>query len=277
MYKHVHNSVLTSRVSTGIGYRSPLTLFESQHGTAHDGFVIEIDKLETAQSFVYSLAGQRQDDFFEFSTHVTQIENMAYGLDRVEQGLPTLFRNSDDPYTISVIDLSYGRRITHNWTVEGLAESFNYPAGYKSKLSVAAVKKRFSLTSNVEWGKWTASQKLIVVGERDLSAYGYDKHYNIAFTDQDPLSPTFGETSTADQKKQTAPTYFTLDLNFERKLSENLSAGFAVLNVFDYTQTGAGDSPTTWHLHGNHYHLDNFHIWGPLRGRQFFVSLKGSF
>jgi outer membrane receptor for ferrienterochelin and colicin len=278
MYKHIHNSVLTSRVSAGLGYRSPLTLFESQHGTAHDGFIVDVDKLETAQSFVYSLAGQRQDDFFEFSTHMTRIENMAYGLDRVDQGLPTLFQNSDEPYTISVFDLSYGRRITHNWTLEGLAEFFNYPSGYKRKLPIAAIEKRFSLTSNIEWGKWTASQKVIVIGERDLSAYGnYDKHYNVAYTDQDPLSPTFGETFKSDQKWQKAPTYFTVDLNFERELSENFSAGFAVLNLFDYTQTGAGDSPTTWHIHGDHYHLDSFHIWGPLRGRQFFVSLQGDF
>ncbi len=203
MYKHLHNSVLTSRVSAGLGYRSPLTLFESQHGTAHDGFVIDIDQLETAQSFVYSLAGQRQDDFFEFSAHLTRIENMAYGLDRVSEGRPTQFRNSNDPYLISVFDLSYGRRITPHWTVEGLAEFFNYPSGYKKKLPVAATEKRFSITSNIEIGKWTASQKLMMVGSRDLSAYGtYEKHFNVAYTDQDPLSPTFGQNFRSQQKWQ---------------------------------------------------------------------------
>jgi outer membrane receptor for ferrienterochelin and colicin len=277
MYKHVHNAVLTSRASAGIGYRAPLTLFESQHGTAHDGFVVEVDELELARSFVYSLSGQRQDDFFEFSTHMTRIENMAYGLDRVDQELPILFRNSDESYTVSVFDLSYGRRIVSSWTLEGLAEAFEYPAGYKSKLPVAAVERRFSLNSNFDWGKWAASQKVIVVGARDLSAYGYDKHYNIVNTDQDPLSPTFGETSKSDQKWQRSPTYFTVDLNFERHFDEDVSMSFAVQNALNYTQTGAGDSPTTWHIHGDHYHLDNFHIWGPLRGRQFFVSLRGNF
>lgn len=277
MMKHIHNSVLTSRVSAGVGYRSPLTLFESQHGMAHDGFVVDIDRLETAQSLVYSLAGQRQDDFFEFSTHFTRIENMAYGVDRVDKALPTLFRNSDDPYLISVFDLSYGRRITRHWSVEGLAEMFNYPAGYKEKLPVAAVEKRLSFSSNIEWGKWSASQRINIVGSRDLSAYGYDKHYNVAFTDQDPFSPTFGQTFASDQKLQTAPTYFTLDLSVERQITKNFSVNFAIRNLFDYTQTGAGDSPTTWHIHGDHYHLDNFHIWGPLRGRQFFASLRGSF
>ncbi|MEK2688593.1 TonB-dependent receptor plug domain-containing protein [Bdellovibrio sp. GT3] len=276
MYKHVHDSVLTSRLSAGVGYRSPLTLFESQHGMYHDGFVIDVDDLEIAQSFVYSLSGQRLDDFFEFSTHVTRIENMAYGLDRADQELPTLFISSKEPYTVSVVDFSYGRRITHDWTVEGLVESFHYPAGYKEKLQVAAVEQRLSVMSNVTWGKWTASQRVTVVGERDLSAYGYGDHYNVAYTDTDPLSPTFGQTFTSDQKFQKSPTFFTVDLNFERQLSENLYAGFAILNAFDYTQTGAGDSPTTWHVHGDHYHLDNFHIWGPLRGRQFLLSLRGN-
>ncbi|WP_413581665.1 TonB-dependent receptor plug domain-containing protein [Bdellovibrio sp. HCB288] len=277
MYKHLHNSVLTSRLSAGVGYRSPLTLFESQHGMYHDGFVIDVDDLETAQSAVYSLAGQRLDDFFEFSAHVTRIENMAYGLDRADQDLPTLFVSSKEPYTISVVDFSYGRRITHDWTVEGLVESFHYPAGYKEKLQVAAVEQRLSVVSNVNWGKWTASQRVTVVGERDLSAYGYGDHYNVAYTDTDPLSPTFGQTFTSAQKFQKSPTFFIVDLNFERQLGENLYAGFAILNTFDYTQTGAGDSPATWHVHGDHYHLDNFHIWGPLRGRQFILSLRGNF
>lgn len=277
-YKHIHNPVLTSRFSAGLGYRSPMTLFESQHGTDHNGFVLDINELETAQSLTYSLAGQRQDDFFEAGAHVTRLEHMAYGVDQALIDAPTIFRNSKDPYTISVFDLSYGRRITHEWTLEGLFEVFDYPSGYKEKLPVAAIEKRFSLSSNIEWGKWTASQKIIVIGERNLTAYGYNRHYNIAYTSDDITDPVnFGQTVVQDQKRQTAPTYFTMDLNFTRSFGEASSFGLSVLNVFDYTQTRAGDSPTTWDLHGDHFHLDNFHIWGPLRGRQFFVNLKTIF
>ncbi|HRO66198.1 MAG TPA: TonB-dependent receptor [Pseudobdellovibrionaceae bacterium] len=276
-YKHTHDEVLTSRLGLGIGYRSPLTLFESMHGTDHEGFLIEIDRLETAQSFTYSLAGQRIDDFFEAGVHVTRLEDMAYGVDQALIAAPTLFRNVDEAYTLSAYDLSYGRRLTPHWTLEGILEIFDFPAGYKEKLPVAAVEKRLSFTSDLEWGAWTLSQRLNVVGERDLSAYGYDDHYNIIFLDEDVSSPTFEEIFPESQKRQKSPTYFTLDLTFNRTLTESLSLGLSVLNVFDYTQTGAGDSPTTWHLHGKEYHLDNFHIWGPLRGRQFFVSLKGLF
>lgn len=274
-YKHLHNDVLTSRLAYGVGYRAPLTLFESMHGTDHYGFLIEIDELEVAHSLVYSLAGQREDDFFEVGAHVTRLENLAYGVDRVLQADPTVFRNSEESYLLSTFDLSYGRRLTPAWTLEGLLELFQYPSGYKEKLPVAAIEQRLSLTSTYERGPWSLIQRLSLIGERNLSAYGYDSHYNVAFTDNDPLSGTFGETFVDEQKFQTAPTYFTLDLLFERRLGANLFLGFSVLNVFDYTQTKAGDSPTTWDLHGTEYHLDNFHLWGPLRGREFFLSLRG--
>ena len=41
-YKHQHNSQYTSRMAAGIGYRAPLSLFESQHGTNEEGFEINI-------------------------------------------------------------------------------------------------------------------------------------------------------------------------------------------------------------------------------------------
>lgn len=276
-YKHIHNSELTSRVGLGVGYRSPLTLFESQHGTDHNGFMIEIDKIETAKSVMYSLAGQRHDDFFELSAHLTQIENMAYGEDRADQDLPTIFKNSPDNYLISVFDLSYGRRFTEDWSLEGLIEVFNYPKDYKAKLPVAALEKRFTLSSNWQLGKWASKQKFVLVPEQDLSSYGYEDHYNVAFTDDDILSSTFGQSFYSEQKRQKSPTYWTFDLDFDREISTDWSAGFAIKNLFDYTQTSAGDSPLTWDKHGDHYHIDNFHIWGPLRGRQIFLSLRGSF
>lgn len=275
-YKHIHNSLLTSRLGVGIGYRSPLTLFESQHGTIHDGFLIEIDKVETAQSYVYTLSGQRMEDFFVFSTHVTIIENLAYGFDRADTSEALLFKNSSSQYLLSAFDLSYGKQFNSEWDFEILGEVFEYPKGYKEKLPVAANEKRLSFLSNYKMGQWHAQQKLTVVGEVNLKDYGYDKHYNIAYTDNDVGSPTFNQTIYQDQKKQISPTYMTLDLNFEKSISSSWQLGLGIKNVFDYTQTNAGDSPLTWAKHGSHFHLDNFHIWGPLRGRQFFLSFSGA-
>jgi hypothetical protein len=276
-YKYGHNSIWTSRLGLGLGYRSPLTLFESQHGTDHNGFLVDITKIETAESFVYSLVAQRENDSFEFSSHFTNLKNMAYGIDRANQGLPTIFTNAQDDYLIYVFDISYGQKITHSYQLEGLAEVFNYPSQYKNKLPVAAQEKRISIRSIYEGEKWSFVQKLSLVLEQDLASYGYADHYNIAYTDDDIISPTYGETYYKDQKHQNSPTYFTLDLQFKRNLNKYWDFDFQVANVFDYTQTGAGDSPLTWAKHGSHFHLDNFHIWGPLQGRRFIISLVGDF
>jgi outer membrane receptor for ferrienterochelin and colicins len=270
--KKRHDEHFTSRLALGVGYRSPLTLFESQHGSDHNGFLIDLHELETAQSLVYSLAGQWQDDFFEAGIHLTQIQNMAYGEDRALTNDPTIFKNSKDNYLVSVYDLSYGRRLTPEWTIEGTFEFFEYPQGYKEKLPVAAIERRLLVTSNVDWAPWTFSQKVIFIGARDLAAYGYDKHYNVA-PSEDPLDPSFGGGGEA-QKLQKSPHFATLDLEFKRTLgSGGAWTSLSVLNAFDYTQTGEGDSPTTWDQHGSHFHLDNFHIWGPLRGRQIFFAI----
>lgn len=271
LLKHQHSEVLTSRLALGLGYRPPLTLFESQHGSDHNGFLIDINEIERAKSGVYSLLGQWQDDFFEVGVHLTEIENMAYGLDQAQTNDPTVFRNANENYLITVLDAGYGRRVTPEWSLEGVIESFQYPAGYKEKLPVAAIEQRLTLLSNIETEKWKFSQKLTVIGARDLSAYGYDRHYNIA-PSEDPLDPSFGGGG-EDQKWQKSPTYAVVDLSFRRQLLKRGWAELAILNLFDYTQTKAGDSPTTWHQHGTHFHLDNFHIWGPLKGRQIFVSV----
>jgi len=259
----------------GIGYRSPLTLFESQHGLYHNGFELSIDEIELAESLTYSLAGQRLDDFFEWTLHNTKIKNMAYGEQQDDITLPIIFKNAQEDYNILVTDFSYGRRFFHNWTLEALLEHFYYPRGYKEKLPIANIERRFSINSNVSWKDWRFNQRLILIGSRDLASYGYDTHYNIA-PSQDPFDSSFGGEG-EDLKKQKAPSYFTLDLSAEKSISKNWVLMASVLNVLDYTQSQVNDGPTTWEGHDDHFHLDNFHIWGPLRGRQVFLSLRRTY
>lgn len=275
--KYSHSSEIASRLSYGLGYRSPLTLFESQHGTDHYGFIVDITDIERAHSVVYSLAGQFHDDFFEVGAHFTEIENMAYGLDRADENKATIFRNAQDPYLISVVDFSYGHRFSEKFSIETLAEFFNYPTGYKEKLPVAALENRFSVVANYTIGAWTIENRLTAVGERDLRPYRYYRHFNVASVGQDINDiDNFGILKASEQKLQKAPWFATFDFSLKRDIAPGWQIGINVINAFNYTQTGHGDSPTTWHVHGDHYHLDNFHIWGPLRGRQVFASLRGS-
>lgn len=275
-YKHQHNDVWSSRASYGRGYRSPLSLFESQHGTSHNGFVVDIRDIETSHNLSYSLHAQRLDDFFEFGWHGTEIENMAYGRDRILQNEPMSFRNADEKYFVEAWDISYGRRFFDVWTLEARYEHFVYPWEYKQKLPVAAIEDRVTLLSEQKWRKWQVSQRATWIGERNLHSYGYNNHFNSASINE-TFGADYGLMTTSDPKLQRAPAFWTLDFTADYEFYKGWTAGVAVLNLLDETQTRRGDSPTTFHVHGDHYHLDNFHIWGPLRGRQVFAQLKGVF
>ncbi len=276
--KHQHNLNWISRAGYGLGYRSPLTLFESQHGTNHYGFVIDIDQLETAHSYTYSLERQGISDYFQWSAHFTDLYNMAYGLDRALSRDPTIFKNADSNYLISAFDISYEFEARHGLVIELQAENFNYPFEYKNKLPVAAIENRILMGANYQADdQWNLGGRVNITPEQDLSSYGYHRHYNQIYEEEDFLSPDFGKVTPSHQKWQKAPWFATVDMTATFQLSNHFQLQGAINNIFDYTQTQAGDSPTTWHLHGAHYHLDNFHIWGPLRGRQIFISLQGDF
>lgn len=269
--KHNHNEVLSSRFGYGKGYRLPLTLLESQHGTHDDGFVIDIDRPETSESFYYSLAGQRLDDFFELSVHQTRLQGMAYGEDRTQVSLPTRFINLDEDFSIQNYELRLGRRWAHHYTVEVVLEKFVYPNSYKIKLPVAATEDQVTIQGNYEGEQWKVFSQAQWVGSRDLTKYGYDKHFNVA--NDDILSPDFG---LSRPKRGQAPAFWTMNVGFEYEFRSQLKLGLSVQNIFDYTQARtAEDSPLTWAEHGNHYHLDNLHLWGPNRGRQISLNLSG--
>ncbi len=274
--KFKHNDLVYSKFGYTTGYRSPLTLFESQHGTDHNGFIVNIRKAEKAATLYYVFSMQRIDDYFNWSVFSTQIENMAYGIDKAALDSATEFVNSDQKYTIVNYDISYGKRVSQNFDFETTFEMFSYPDEYKEKLPVAAIEKRLLSAFNYRTDSVDYIAKVNVFFEQNLSKY-YNGNYNIAYTDSDPFSGTFNQTVYKDQKRQQMPTYYTLDLSMQKRISKIWSMNFEVKNVFNYTQTGAGDSPLSWSKHGNHFHLDNMHVWGPLSGRQILLQLLGSF
>jgi hypothetical protein len=47
-----------------------------------------------------------------------------------------------------------------------------------------------------------------------------------------------------------------------------------VTNLLDYTQTKKGESPLSWRVHGDHSHLDNRHLWGPVQGRVLYAGIQ---
>lgn len=260
---------LKQRLSYGLGYRAPLTFFESQHGNNESGYEVDIKELEKSHSLVYSLSWNKPTYYITAGTHYTYLENMAYGFESFNQ--PILYQNSQDSYDIWVTDLLLGFKPQPWWLIEASFEFFQYEDDYKRKLPTAAIEKRYQLKSTVNKGDWSHSFLFNMIGKRDLSKYGsYNEHYVVRNQAAEPVLDT-----SLELKDQWAPAYFTIDTSVAYQFSKHYSLSLGINNLLNYTQTGQGDSPSAWHWHFNHAHFDGLHTWGPNTGRQFYISLSG--
>lgn len=266
-YKRVHTDTLSSRFSLGVGYRAPLTLFESQHGTNEDGFELNIKKLEKAQTFTYTLNRETKFRSSALSGTLTHLENMAYGEEN--DGEAINFKNTDEEMNVATINLLHVERLTSNWNMEASFDWFIMPESYKRKLPAASQEMRARFISDYHFGKSEFVTTLNIIGPRNLSSYNYDLNYNVL--EEDPL--TF-EDVPSEQKDQDSPLYYTIDLYFQTELTKNLRFIAGVTNLLDYTQTKDKESPLSWRIHGDHVHLDNRHIWGPTQGRVLYTGLN---
>ncbi len=265
---HHLSSQLKQRLSYGLGYRLPLTFFESQHGNNEGGYEVDINDLEKAHSLVYSLSWNTPTSYITFGAHYTYLENMAYGFERL--GGTTLYRNSEESYNIFVFDLLAGHKPSSWLFIEAGAEFFTYEDEYKRRLPTAAIEQRYQLKSTIEQKNWSHSLAVNLIGARDISKYGsYNEHYVERNQGSEPILDT-----SLELKDQKSPAYVTVDTSFNYNITKKIKLGLSIENIFNYTQTKSGDSPASWHWHFNHAHYDGLHTWGPNTGRQFFLNLK---
>lgn len=260
-YKRIHNDKYSSRFSYGIGYRAPLTLFESQHGTNEEGFLLNINKLERAQTFTYTFNREDEKRSSAYSFTLTHLEHMAYGDENSE---PMIFKNASEAMNIGTLNLLHVEKVTSQWTLEASFDWFMMPDSYKRKLPIAAQETRARLVSDYHFGKNEIVGFLNVVGPRNLTKYNYNRNYNVK--DQ-------GNFELSSRKGQSSPLYATIDLFFNREITTNIDWTLGVTNLLDYTQTKK-ESPLSWRTHGPHSHLDNRHIWGPTQGRVVYTGMK---
>ena len=266
-YKKNHNETFSSRFAYGVGYRAPLSMFESQHGTNEEGFELNITKLELAHNFTYTLNREGDNSSSAFSFAWTRLSHMAYA---DEETSPVLFKNSDETMNIKTLGLLHVQKLTSYWTLEGSADWFILPDSYKAKLPTAAQETRARIVSDFHFGKNEFVVMANIIGPRNLGAYGYYKNFNTLMDDPDPMS---FDKIPVNQKRQKAPAYYTVDLFFQCEFSK-FSWLLGVNNLFNFTQTKKGESPLSWRTHRNHYHLDNRHVWGPNTGRVVYTGLK---
>ncbi len=259
-YKRAHSDTLTSRFSYGVGYRAPLTLFESQHGANEEGFELNITELEKAQTFSYTINRETNLRSSAFSAVLTRLENMAFAAEEYE---PLIFRNAAKTMDIGTLNFIHVERMNSRWNLEASFDWFILPDEYKRKLPIAAQETRARLISDYHFGRNELVGFINVIGPRDLEKYDYKDNFNV-MTNGIP----------SNRKGQYAPTYLTLDLFLAHHFTKNLDGVLGVNNLLDYTQTKAKESPLSWRTHGEHTHLDNRHIWGPLQGRVLYAGLK---
>jgi outer membrane receptor for ferrienterochelin and colicin len=271
---------LVSRLSYGRGYRTPLSFFESQHGLSENGFVSAITKPERSHGMGYAFTVDRSLVTVTASTHYNILQNMAYA-DEGDGSGPARFVNYDNDLGLWTNDIVCDVKLGAGVTIFGGYERFTMPGEYKKRLPVAAIEERGRVGMDWQGRRHQIGIQVNMIGARDLEPYGYGQHFaTYQSTPADPDFPEFGTVDVVNEPKwRRAPFFATVDLSGRYKISENIQLEASVTNLFDITQAKKGDSPLNWRQHGanaGHFHFDNNHIWGPLRGRVATVGITAA-
>jgi outer membrane cobalamin receptor len=256
LWRHNHTNALTSRFSAGIGYRAPLTFFESEHGMLDNGFDMAITDLEKSKGAGYALSYDTNGFNVTASVSYTQVKNLAYIDDST--GTPTL-KNLAENVCVKNGDIAIGYEIMEGINLSGVYEMYGYDDAYKSHLSLAAIEQRARFSVDYDVNGWKLYTEAVWVGARDLIAFGYGDRYN----DLARTSP----------KNTTAPAFTTVDLKISKELNKNFSVYTGVKNLFDTVQSDT-ESPLFYDASSS---PDASHIWGPLRGRMVYAGIKATF
>lgn len=255
-WRHNFTKALTSRFSAGMGYRSPLTFFESEHGLLDSGFDMAITELEKSHGASYALSYDANALSVTASAAYTQVKNLAY----IDDSAATpVLRNSDETVSVKNMDITIGYELSEGLNLSGAYEMYRYDDAYKSHLSLAAIEQRARVSIDYDVNDWEVYSEATWVGARNLAPYGYGDRYN------DDLSTS--------PKNTTSPAFTTVDLKVSKTLNKNFTLYAGAKNLFDYVQTDT-ESPLFYDADGG---FDSAHIWGPLRGRMVYAGLKATF
>ena len=259
--RYFHSDTLTSRFSTGRGYRAPLSFFETDHGIldTEKGYLIDIDDIEESLSASYSLS---YDDTERFSSTLSvaysSVDNLAT-LEENEDGVPILSQ-LDEEATVITVDITAGYQLTDNLLVNASAEKFDYDDAFKSSYAIAPIEERATIELEWQKGNFKAFWQTVWFGSRDLTEYGYEGFDILG----DPSS----------LKTQHAASFHVSNVKFDYQVSENISVYGGASNLFDQTQIGDGVSPLFYDADGGY---DVAYIFGSLHGRELYAGLAVEF
>lgn len=253
--RYSHSSEWSSRFSLGLGYRAPLSFFETDHGIldAGDGFAIDVDTLEESLSMAYALSYEGSRLTSTLSLAQTGVDNLA-AMDETPAGVPLLTQLAETA-TVFSSDIAMSYRIADRTTVAGTVEHFEYDAVFRSSYAIAPIEQRVTASVDYMGDRWNLYASAIWVGERDLAKYGYDG-FNVFET---------------AAKSTIADAYMTMDVKLTRDIGDNTSVYVGAFNLFNETQARSMETPLFWDADGGY---DVGYIYGPLRGRELYVGFR---
>jgi len=255
--RYFHSEELTSRFSTGFGYRAPLSFFETDHGIldAELGYQIDIDSLEESISASYSLNFDTETLAVTASISHSEVENLA-SLEENADGVP-LLTQLEDSAAVTTFDVTVGYNVTENFTVNIGLEKFNYDDSFKSSYAIAPVEERASIELQYEKDNLKVFWSTVWFGEKDLTDYGYEGYNRLN-------DPTTAKTLVGEALSSS-------DLKVQYQLTEQTKVYVGISNVFEQTQIDSGDTPLFYDANGGY---DVAYIYGALHGREFYAGIE---
>ncbi|MCW8833196.1 MAG: TonB-dependent receptor [Colwellia sp.] len=255
--RYFHTDELTSRFSTGRGYRAPLSFFETDHGIldAELGYQIDIDSLEESISASYSLSYDSELLALTASIAHSKVDNLA-SLEETADGVP-LLTQLEDSAAVTTFDVTAGYNVTENFTVNIGLEKFVYDDNFKSSYAIAPVEERASIELQYEKDNLKVFWSTVWFGEKDLNDYGYEGYNKLN-------DPTTAKTLVGE-------AFSTSDIKVQYQLTEQTKVYAGVSNVFEQTQIDSGDTPLFYDAAGGY---DVAYIYGALHGRELYAGLE---
>ncbi len=248
------SQVLVSRFSAGLGYRAPLTFFESEHGILDEGYSVLVNKIERSTSAVYSLSFDNDRTTATASLAWTGIHDLAY-VNFHTGGRPALMTDTGS-HDVFAADAVVGYQLTKSVTLGASFERFFYNPRYKSLLPFAAIENRARVLIDYEAGPFDFNFTATLVGARDLAPYQYGDRFN--------------DLAKTSSKLLNAPAFLSMDTRLSIALGKEMKLYAGIKNLSGYTQAQT-ENALFFDPAGNY---DVIHLWGPLRGREFYMGLS---
>lgn len=255
--RYFHTDELTSRFSTGRGYRAPLSFFETDHGILDTelGYQIDIDSLEESLSASYSLSYDTETVAITASLAHSSVDNLA-SLEETADGVP-LLTQLEESASVTTFDITLGYNLTENFTVNIGLEKFSYDDAFKSSYAIAPVEERASIEFQYEKDNLKVFWSTVWFGEKNLSDYGYEGYNKL------------NDASTV--KTLVGKSFSMSDIKVQYQLTEHTKVYAGVSNVFEQTQIDDGDTPLFYDTDGGY---DVAYIYGALHGREMYAGVE---